>query len=161
MWSNWRDGTLGYLHWASPKRSINHRRFATHCVSLRLNIWSAITRDYRISKIQINIFVLFSKYITRAWVYLGVSIFNTFTLADGYSRHVEFLHNAQPQLSSLYWKELSNILWMCLYVFKKYICTIKSIDAYRRHAAFGPYEVWIAHDVYCRQKEMNHELIPI
>ena len=63
---------------------------------------------------------------------------NTFTLADGYSRHVEFAQNAQPQFSTLYWKELSNILWMCIYVFKKYICTIKSIDAYRRHVAFGP-----------------------
>ena len=45
--------------------------------------------------------------------------------------------------------------------FKKYISTIKSIDAYRRRAAFGPYEVWIAHDVYCRHEEMKHKLIPI
>ena len=87
---------------------------------------------------------------------------NTFTLANGYSRHVEFAQNAQPQFSSLYWNELSNILWMCMYVFIKYICTIKSIDAYRRHAAFGPFEVWIiAHDVYCRHEEMKHEVIPI
>ena len=41
-------------------------------------------------------------------------VINTFTLADGYSRHVEFAQNAQPQFSSLYWKELSNILWMCI-----------------------------------------------
>ena len=87
-------------------------------------------------------------------------LINIFTLADGYSRHVEFAQNAQPQFSSLYWKELINILWMCIYVFKKYICTIKSIDAYRRPAAFGPYEVWIAHDVYCRHEEMKHKLIP-
>jgi len=65
-------------------------------------------------------------------------LFNTFALADGYSRHIEFAQNAQPQFSSLYWKELSNILWVCIYVIKIYIYTIKSIDAYRRHASFGP-----------------------
>ena len=27
-------------------------------------------------------------------------LINTFTLADGYSRHVEFAENAQPQFSS-------------------------------------------------------------
>ena len=41
---------------------------------------------------------------------------NTFTHADGYSRHVEFAQSAQHQFFILYSKELSNILWTCVYV---------------------------------------------
>ena len=39
-----------------------------------------------------------------------------FTFTAGYSSHVEFEENTQPQFFILYWKELSNILWMCIYV---------------------------------------------
>ena len=58
--------------------------------------------------------------------------------ADGSSRHVEFAQNAQHQFFILYWKELSNILWMCMYVYKKYTGIIKSDNVYQRHAVFGP-----------------------
>ena len=57
--------------------------------------------------------------------------------------------------------EKKNIFFFQRGLFWKHICTIKSIDAYRRHAAFGTYEVWIAHDIYCRHEVMKHELIPI
>ena len=43
---------------------------------------------------------------------------NTITHADGYSHYVEFAQGAQHQFFILYWKELSNILWTCIYVKK-------------------------------------------
>ena len=58
---------------------------------------------------------------------------------DGYSSHVEFAQSAH-QFFFLYWEELSNILWTCIYVLNVlviYTGTIKSDNVYKRHAAFG------------------------
>ena len=87
---------------------------------------------------------------------------NTFTLADGYSRHVEFAQNAQPQFSSLYWNELSNILWACVHVsnvLKVYNDTIKSDNVYKRHAAFGKRSELLMTSIAVMKKHKfkNHE----
>ena len=61
----------------------------------------------------------------------------------------------------LYWKELSNILWICIHVLNVlliYTGTIKSDNVYKRHAAFGKrYELLMTSIAVMRkQKFKNH-----
>ena len=74
-----------------------------------------------------------------------------------YCRHEEMKHELIP----IYWKELSNILWMCIHVLNVlviYTGTLKSDNVYKRHAAFGKrYELLMTSvAVMKKQKLKNH-----
>ena len=92
------------------------------------------------------IFYIFKLFKTRCRPLKGTTMhprrrFNTFTHADGYSRHVEFAQNAQHQFFYLVLERIKKYFMDVYICLKKHTGTIKSDNVYRRHAAFGPYEV--------------------